>query len=236
MEDRRIVAIHQPNFFPWLGFFDKIHRSDLFVYLDHVENNPRDSLWTKRVKIIVSKREYWLTIPLIRSKSSIFQRINEMKIRDMKIKRKHLPTIKQSYGKAPFFNDVFPLVMAFYESSDPSIANRNIIFIDSVCEKLDIYTPKSRTSHYEWNEKSTDLLVEILTHFNGTGYLCGGGAADYQEDDKFERSGFDLIYQDFRHPTYPQFNSDSFVPGLSILDILMNCGFEGTKQLLKKSY
>jgi len=236
MSNKKTVAIHQPNFFPWLGFFDKIYRSDLFVYLDHVENNPRDPLWTKRVKIIANKAEYWLTVPLSRPKPAIFLPISEIRISNSEFKKKHLRTIEQSYGKAPFFEEIFPLITAFYNDPDPSIADRNIDFVDTICHKLKIRTPKVRTSGYKWNKNGTDLLIEILTCFNGTAYLCGGGADGYQEDHKFERAGLELVYQDFCHPTYQQLNTKEFISGLSIIDVFMNCGFEGTEKLLKQNY
>ncbi len=233
MNHKKLVAIHQPNFFPWLGYFAKICRSDLFVYLDHVENNPRDPLWTKRVKVIVNKVEYWLTIPLSRPRSSAFLPINEMRISTGNFEKKHLRTIEQSYGKAPFFKEVFPLVEAFYAHPDQRVANRNIDFIENVRKKLHINTHTVRSSHYEWCSKSTDLLIEILRRFDGTAYLCGGGASAYQEDEKFESAGLGLIYQNFSHPNYQQFSTERFIPGLSIIDPLMNCGLEGTEKLLK---
>lgn len=233
MGARKVVAIHQPNFFPWLGYFDKICRADLFVYLDHVENNPRDPLWTKRVKIIASNGESWLTVPLVRPKSSIFVPIKEMQVSTGYFERKHLRTIQQSYGKSPFFEATMPMVETFYASNDVYIADRNIQFIEELCTKLGVTTQRVRSSEFTWKNKSTDLLIEILEHFKATAYLCGGGASGYQEDFKFAEFGFDLIYQRFSHPTYEQRNTKEFHPGLSIIDVLMNCGFGGTEKLVK---
>jgi hypothetical protein len=78
----------------------------------------------------------------------------------------------------------------------------------------------------------TDLLVSITKNAGGTDYLCGGGASGYQEDEKFAAAGLDLIYQEFKHPRYEQVNSQEFVPGLSVIDALMNCGFERTAALI----
>jgi hypothetical protein len=79
---------------------------------------------------------------------------------------------------------------------------------------------------------STDLLISMVKSVGGTGYLCGGGASGYQEDEKFSLEGLTLKYQDFSHPVYLQFNTSEFVPGLSIIDALMNCGPEGTRALI----
>lgn len=232
MVNSKIIAIHQPNFFPWLGYFDKINRADLFVYLDHVENNPRDPLWTKRVKLIVNKKEYWLTVPIVRPKEFVFVPINKMQVNTDGIWKKHLLTIQQSYGKVPFFDEVFPIVRAFYNDPDRLIANRNIDFIESVCNSLDINTPRIRSSEYKWKKNSTELLIEIVKHFDGDAYMCGCGSGGYQEDEKFDEHGIKLIYQNFQHPTYSHLNSKEFIPGLSIIDALMNLGFSGVKELL----
>ena len=79
---------------------------------------------------------------------------------------------------------------------------------------------------------STDLLIEIINKLNGTSYLCGNGAGGYQEDSKFEKADIKLQYQNFQHPVYNQFNTEGFIPGLSIIDPLMNIGYDGVKELL----
>ena len=79
----------------------------------------------------------------------------------------------------------------------------------------------------------TDLLVEITQAVDGQAYLCGGGAVDYQEDEKFVEAGIDLIYQNFKYPLYSQGDSSTFVSGLSVIDTLMHCGFEATRVLLR---
>jgi hypothetical protein len=231
----RIVAIHQPNFFPWLGFFNKIHRASIFVYLDHVVNDPQKGTWTKRTRLIVNKKPYWLTMPLSRPSDGCAVRIDKMQINPRQaplVAKKHIRTIQQAYGKAKHFGEIFPMVREFYDNSDSSIANRNICFIEMVCDKLHIATPRVRSSSHSWTSDATDLLVEITRHFDGTAYMCGGGAGGYQEDEKFAEAGLRLIYQYFVHPVYMQFQSKSFVPGLSIIDCLMNCGFERTEELV----
>src|SRR4051812_2430296 len=101
----RLIAIHQPNLFPWLGYFAKIAKSDAFVFLDHVVLNPRTSIYTKRVKIISNKVEFWLTIPLKNKPGQTFQPINEMEIDNPKfVGDKQLKTLELNYKKAPFFN------------------------------------------------------------------------------------------------------------------------------------
>lgn len=231
-----IVAIHQPNLFPWLGFFDKLNRADCFVYLDHVKSF-RNRLQTKRVKVIMGGTPQWLTIPVRRSSGDEGMiPLSEMAIsNEIPFASKHLKTLQQNYGKSEFFEHVFPLVEAYYLSEEPLLVKRNRAFIEAVCEQLAISTQRMDSSALPCKEQSTDLLIEIVQQLKGTTYMTGGGAGGYQEDEKFEQAGIKLIYQDFCHPTYAQLNTKEFVPGLSIIDALMNCGFEGVKVLLDKT-
>src|SRR5688572_15416409 len=96
----RTVAIHQPNLFPWLGYFDKIARSDVFIYLDHVVNNPRSAIYPKRVRIMAGGKEHWLTLPLKNRSGETFMRIDEMVIdKPEETGKKHLRTIEFNYKK-----------------------------------------------------------------------------------------------------------------------------------------
>lgn len=232
VKNDKIVAIHQPNFFPWIGFFQKIVRSDIFIILDHVVNNPRDPLWTKRVQIISNGKAYWLTIPLERPKEELFQKINEMKISGLFKSKKHLQTIKQNYQKAPYFDDIFPYIEEFYLSGNPFIAERNVKFIESVCDKLNIKTKLVRSSGLSPQFSASDLLIDLIKKVKGSKYLYGGLGGIYQESEKFAEADIELIAQNFKHPVYPQFNTKEFVKGLSIIDALMNIGFNGVRKLL----
>lgn len=226
------VAIHQPNLFPWLGFFDKINRSDIFIILDHVVNNPRDPLWTKRVQIISNGKPFWLTIPLEHSKNEVFYQINKIKINSAFIPKKHLRTIQQNYQKSPYFDSVFPYIEKYYLNSTQVIAKRNIEFIKSICKGLNIKTKLLLSSEMSPQFSASDLLIELIKKIKGDKYLYGGLGADYQENEKFEKADIELISQNFQHPIYPQFNTKEFVKGLSIIDALMNVGFDGVKELL----
>jgi hypothetical protein len=232
----KIVAIHQPNFFPWLGFFHKIYASDIFVVLNHVENNPRTAIYTKRVKIIANRQEFWLTCSLKNEPGRIFMPINEMVIdKPDRLKDKQLKTIELNYKKYPFYSEAAQFLDIFYDHKSDLIAERNQDTINAICDKLNITTKKVVSSDMQINSSSTQLLIDIIKQLGGDCYMPGGGAQGYQEDDMFKNNGIELRYQNFQHPQYEQKNSDSFIPGLSIIDTIMNIGLKETENLIKNA-
>ncbi|HYY04246.1 MAG TPA: WbqC family protein [Gaiellaceae bacterium] len=229
----RTVAIHQPNFLPWLGFFDKLARADVFVLLDSVQF-PRTSkgTWINRVKLLVGGRPQWATVPIIRSDGSALP-IGDVRIDDAQPWRKKLTrTIELNYRRAPAFDEVFPLVSELLATDAERIAAFNEQNVRRVAQALELDTGKIvRSSELDVDGRSTDLLIELTLAVGGTAYMPGGDAYRYQQDEKFAARGLELVPQDFVHPTYAQ-PVEPFMPGLSTVDALMNCGFGGTRGLL----
>jgi hypothetical protein len=228
-----VVAIHQPNFLPWLGFFDKLARADVFVLLDSVQF-PRTSkgTWINRVKLLVGGAEQWATVPIVRAAGSALP-INEVLIDDAQPWRRKLArTIELNYRRSPAFDEAHPLVAELLGTSARRVADFNERNIRRLAESLDLDTGKIvRSSEVAASGHSTELLIELTRAVGGTAYMPGGDAYRYQVDEKFVAHGLQLVPQEFDHPVYPQ-PVDPFVPGLSIVDALMNCGFEGTRELL----
>lgn len=230
---KKLVAITQPDFFPWLGSIYKLVNVDEFVFLDHVANRVTDGIWTKRVKIIQNKEPKWLTIPLKKIKDTEFVPINEMQIADDKnFVDKHLKTIEINYKKAQYYNEIMPLVEKWYESSSQLVAERNISFLQTLRAAWNISSKVNFSSELKCHLSSNELLIEIIKKVEGTAYLYGSGSAGYLKPELFNQAGIELIAQNYTHPIYKQFNSDKFITGLSCLDALMNCGIIGTKELV----
>ena len=230
------VTIHQPDFMPWLGFFNKINKADIFVVLDHTENNPRDSsFWGRRVQILTNGNANWFSLPLSKPKSGILGvPINEMSINfssEKEIKKK-ISTIKQNYSKHPFFEDIFPLIQEYFNYPSNSLLDRNMNFINKIIKELLIDTEIVFSSKLFCKNKSNELLIEIVNKVGGDIYLCGDGASGYQQDNLFEKNNIIIEYNNFTSPNYEQMKSSCFVPGLSILDSLMNLGYSGVRKIL----
>ena len=218
------VTIHQPDFLPWFGLFNKIAKCDVWIVLDHVENNPRDAaFWGRRVKILVNGRPTWLSIPLNRpATGAIGMPIREMTVNrsDPRLFEKALRTVQQAYARAPYYRDHAALVEAWFGDPEPSLLMRNMRFIEAVLERLEVRPRVVYSSSLNPTTQSTALLVELLTRVGATTYVCGTGAAGYQQDAMFEARGISVEYNRFIHPVYPQLHATEFVPGLSIIDAL----------------
>jgi len=229
-----LVAITQPDFFPWLGSIEKIILADTFVFLDHVTNRPGDGLWTKRVKFLINQKPQWLTIPLKSDPEREFVPINEMHISyDSDFTQKHIASLTQNYKKAPYYEEVFPLIESCYESKFTKIVEFNLYFIQQLIHKAGINKHYHYSSQMQSQSKSNLLLIDLVKEVNGDAYLFGSGSINYLDPPLWKDAQIKLVPQNYVHPTYNQFNSKEFFPGLSIVDCLMNIGIGATFKFMR---
>jgi hypothetical protein len=233
---RTLVAIHQPNFFPWLGFFDKIARSDVFILMDNAQFQKKGGCWTNRVKMRVSGEPQWVTAPVVRSYHGTLP-IAEVLLDESTLWRDKLwRTIETNYGSATHFAEMRELIGPLVAFQSGLLAEYNENAVRTIAEALGITASvriaKGTELHAEG--KATDLLISMVAKVGGNAYLAGGGAEGYQEDEKFTVAGMGLIRQEFEHPTYAQTSDAGFVAGLSVIDALANCGIDGTAALLSR--
>jgi hypothetical protein len=227
-----IVGIHQPNFFPWLGFFKKIVKSDVFVFLDNVQYSHGS--WTNRVNILNQKKASWITCPV--THQGHYQTIQEIKINDNQPWRQRIENlITLNYSKSDFYSENYQFVSDMIERREPIISGYNIKNIKAICKILDIETKFILQSEIPTSKKATELIIEIVQIVGGTDYICGSGSRNYQDDQKFSENSIALFHQNFVHPHYKQKSTAEFIGGLSIIDVLLNCGIDGTKELLDRT-
>lgn len=216
-----IVAIHQPNFLPWLGFFYKMVRADMFVLLDSVAFAKGS--YTNRIKIKSAAGPAWLTVPVLTS-GKLGQPIRETQCTPtVDWRAKLVRTLETNYGGCPFFGAYGPDVCQIISSSGDSLAELNITLVRHMAAKLDIHTPVVRSSELRAEGKATELLIAICKELGAETYLSGSGGANYQDEQSFAAAGLKLIYANYRHPTYRQAFGE-FAGGLSIVDLVFNCG------------
>ena len=134
---KRIVSIHQPLYFPWLGYFFKIGSADEFVFLDDAQFVKNG--FVNRNRIVTRQGIKWLSIPV---KNRLGQAINETKFSDPRWRRKHLQTLRSVYGQSPGFRHIYPPLAELLEREDwPNLAAINIAVVQQVCEFLKIPVP-----------------------------------------------------------------------------------------------
>ena len=227
-----LAAIHQPNFLPWLGYFDKVARADVFVLLDDAQFQKKGGTWTNRVQLLVGGEPSWATVPVDRGYSG-HRLVNEMRINEQTPWReKLLRTIEMSYGRAPHYDEVIGRLGPLIGAPGNELAAYNERLIREVVAGLGLdRTRLVASSELDVDATATERLIELVRAVGATAYLSGGGAAGYQEEELFEAAGIDLVEQGFEHPEYPQ-PVEPMAQGLSVLDALMNVGFERTAELL----
>jgi hypothetical protein len=216
----RIIAIHQPNFLPWLGYFYKIYKSDIFVFLDNVQFTKNS--YQNRVKIKSPQGAIWLTEPVLHN---FGQLTNEVKLNNKeRWIDKHLKTLEMNYKRAKYFKEIYNLLAEIYLSKEwEYMSELNITFIKSISNYLGIKRKFLLASNLNVSGNSTDLLIGIIKKVDGNIYLSGKGGVKYQDEEKFSQNNIKLVYSDFKHPVYPQLWGE-FIEGLSIIDLLFNCG------------
>jgi hypothetical protein len=145
---------------------------------------------------------------------------------------KLLKTIQASYGRAPYWDEVMPVLSELIGNSTDELADYNRVAIARLADRLGLTAHLVLSSSLDVSGQATDRLIRLVKAVGGDGYLSGGGAGGYQEDENFSKAGLELVYQRFQHPTYPQ-RADAPVPGLSVIDALMGSGFRGVRELLR---
>jgi len=230
-----IVSVHQPQYIPWLGYFDKIAKSDCFVFLDQVQFKERE--FQSRNKIRTKEGWIWLTVPVI-SKGKGRQKISEVEINnDFPWCREHLKSLEVSYGGSEFFEEYLPFLRETYSKDWEKLVDLNVHIIKYLLEQLEIKTPIRFESEIGTSKTSTERIIEICKKLKADTYLSGSGGREYLKEDVFIEEGIKLIYQDFVHPVYQQrFMKDEgdFMPHMSALDLLFNLGPKANQVLFRK--
>jgi hypothetical protein len=229
------VACHQPNFLPWLGFFAKIARSDVFFLLDDVQftQGANRHNWTSRVRIGTANGPIWLSLPVRRSGEGR-QLILDLKTDDQsRWLPKLLKTLNESYRSTPHWSECLPPIVDVLTRHQGSVCETNVELIRVICRMLDLHTTIIRSSEQPVRGVATERLINLTRSANGSTYLSGDGADDYQLVDEFKLAGVRLRKLGFRAQPYPQRRGADFVPGLSIIDALCHVGVGRTKEFLE---
>jgi WbqC-like protein family len=217
-----IIAVHQPQYLPWLGYFDKIDRSDVFVFLDNVQFKKNE--WQNRNKIKTADGWQWLTVPVM---YRFPQMINEVEINNKeRWQHKQRQTIVSNYKRASCWNFLEVFFEDLFQSHWQTISQLNIYVVKKLVEILGIKTPLFIASEMEQLPEDPDeRLIAITKYYGADTYLAGSGGRDYMNMEKYEENGIKVVFQDYRHPVYNQLFGD-FLPFMSVIDLMYNHGNE----------
>lgn len=228
-----IVTIHQPEHLPWLGFFNKIAKAELFVILDSVQYEK--NYFQNRNRIMGTNGVQWISVP-VSNKGHIDGTIATTLIandpKNSKWKQKYLQTIKLSYGKHPFFNETFSVLEKAMLSEDANLCELNIAIIKAFCEQLEIHPDYIRSSELSVDGLKSDLILNICKATGADLYIAGPSGRDYLDMESFASQNIEIRFNDYHHPTYVQKKSEEFISHLSALDLFMNVGFSEAKNVI----
>lgn len=225
------VVTLQPGYLPWLGFFDQILRSDVFVYYDDVQYDKHG--WRNRNRVKAVTGPIWLTVPVLHTGRQK-QKIHEVEIDNHSPwALKHIKAIAQNYAKAPYIKDYMPQLEALLMRRWESLVELDLATVELICGWIGIHKRIERSSQLGIRGEQSERLLGICRHFQADHYLSGNSAQNYLDTELFVREGVQVEWQSYQHPTYPQLFGE-FVPYLSALDLVMNVGMESLDILTRK--
>ncbi|CAO3429037.1 WbqC family protein [Azospirillum doebereinerae] len=213
------VAIHQPNYFPWLGYFAKMAQSDVFIFLDDAQL-PQGRSYVHRTRIPADGGSVWMSAPVRRER---LQAIGDVRFAEDGWRRRHRATLLHTYRHAPFFEPVMALVDTLFALETDNLSRFNMNAVSRLAGYLDLPCRCALASSFGVTSSSDDRLVDLVRAVEGAVYISGEGGQNYQHAEKFEAAGIELRVCSYKPRPYRQVQ-DGFVAGLSVLDALFNLG------------
>ena len=214
-----VVAVHQPHYLPWLGYFDKMDRADVFVVLDTVQFEKNG--WQNRNKIKTARGWQWLTVPVVHR---FGQRLDEVSIAHQpEWRKKHWTALRTNYGKAPYFGSHSSFFADVYQRQWERLVDLNLYLISYLTEALGIQAKIEQASTMNLSEQPSQRLVDICQALGAEAYMAGIGGKRYMDLSRFEQVGVRVGFQAFEHPVYRQLFG-GFEPNMAVVDLLFNHG------------
>lgn len=226
------LVISQPMFIPWVGLFEQVKLSDVFIHYDDVQL-PQGRSFMSRVQIKTSSGVSWLTAPIDRTLSG--KLINgAFLVSYIDWRDKHVKRLQQCYAQAPFFDLMFEIVNDIYAYSNNNLAAFNRHAIEYISNWLGLKTKFICSSDLNIGGASTQRLVDLCRYFGADTYVTGLGALNYLDYSQFESNGIAVRYMNYEKIAYPQLYGE-FTPYVSILDTIANCGHKASELICSGS-
>ena len=226
-----IVAIHQPEYLQWLGFFKKMMNSELFVFLDDAQFRKKG--WQNRNRIRTKNGTALLSIPV---HAHSYPNINEITIDNNKNwSKRHKKSILYNYAGAPYFEEFKDFIELLFEKKFEYLTDLNTEIIKFIMNELEIKPRIVFSSELKISKKGSDRVLDICKTVGADSYITGTvWAQSHLRIEEFKKSNIHVEFQKFRHPIYRQFYG-KFIPEMSIIDLLFNEGKDGAKEILQNS-
>lgn len=227
------IGILQPGYLPWLGFFEQMYKSDVFVIYEDVQYDKHG--WRNRNRIKTANGVQWLTVPIL-VKFEEHPLISEVEVDNKQNwRKKHLSAIQQSYSKAPFYKEYADIFEEAYSRDWEYLIDIDMYFITKLSECLGMGSKKIiRSSTLDATGDRVERLVNICKMFKADTFYEGAAGRNYLDEKHFAGHGIRLEFQDYKHPVYNQLYGD-FVPYLSVIDLLFNHGEESLAILTNRN-
>lgn len=233
---RKIVAIHQPHYFPWLGYLDKMAKVDEFIVMDEVQFTDGSPM--SRNKFLQVDGQSKLLSLCVAKKGYMSKPTKELELSNWsKTRKKHRSFIEMNYKRTPYYDEVMSRVLPIFETDFATLLEVDLATIKVLRSIFDIGTPIVLQSalDYDIQAKNNDLVLSLCEATGADGYLSGRGAKEYMDDESFECRGVSVRYQSFESPVYAQSRQREFVGGLSALDLAFQCGIEGARDVFQSN-
>ncbi len=217
-----IVAGHQPNYLPWLGFFDKMRSADVFIIEDNVQYEQQG--FTNRNRIMTADGIRWLSVPVEHANKPL--PISEVRIANKgepEWGSRHWLTLKHNYCRTPYWQDFSEFFRDTYDREWDLLIDLNMHLIRGIMVFLKIDKPLVFSSSLGAEGKKTELIIAQCKQVGADTQLSGSGCRDYIDSKRFDEEGIRLVFQEFRHPVYAQ-TCPGFLPNLSVVDYLFCAG------------
>jgi len=226
------IACHQPAYLPWPGFFYKVMRADILVLLDSVQF-PRGTSWVSRNRIKTPRGQMWLTVP-VKRKGRGLQKVKEVEVFNERAwARRHVESLIHAYKRSPFFEDHVGFLEGVYRESWDLLVDLNTSLLRYFLSRVEIDSVLKFSSELRIESKGTPLLVEICKKLNADVYTTIGTSRTHLDERLFQKSGIKVDYYNYRCPRYPQLWGE-FIPNLSVVDMIFNCG-PRARTIIKKA-
>ncbi|MCX7735855.1 MAG: WbqC family protein [Candidatus Kapabacteria bacterium] len=223
-----IVTGHQPQYLPYIGLFNKIAKSDIFLFTDNVQFLKES--WQSRTIIKSPKDEILYLSINVKTKNRSTQLIKDVEVADLKWQKKHIQTIKQNYSKTQYFDEIFPILEKYYINEIKFLIDITIPLLIEMINLLKINVNIDYCSNLQIDGSKTTALIQKCIKTNSDTYLAGQGGKNYIDIQEFKKNNLNILFNNFVHPVYKQ-TGQKFLEGMAIIDLFFNEGIENSRKI-----